>query len=200
MKQKRFLPSLFLIIGFFILSLSGCLGNFMANEEPPNKVLEQTGDFELRQYQPYIVAETLVEGDFGEVGNVGFRRLFDYIQGNNRKKTKIPMTAPVGQEKAGDNWRISFVMPASYTLETLPEPLDPRIKLIKIPGRLMAVHQYSGTWSQKRYEAKERQLREFIQEKGLQVVGAPVWARYNPPFMPWFLRRNEVMIPVAPAQ
>jgi hypothetical protein len=178
-------------------------------------VLEQTGDFELRQYQPYIVAETLVEGDFGEVGNVGFRRLFDYIQGNNRKKTKIPMTAPVtqeaqsekipmtapvGQEKAGDNWRISFVMPASYTLETLPEPLDPRIKLTKIPGRLMAVHQYSGTWSQKRYEAKERQLREFIQGKGLQVVGAPVWARYNPPFMPWFLRRNEVMIPVAPAQ
>ena len=177
-------------------------------------MLEQTGGFELRQYQPYIVAETLVEGDFTEVGNEGFRRLFDYIQGKNRPQKhipmtapvtqeaaseKIPMTAPVGQEKAAGKWRITFVMPASYTIATLPEPLDPRIKLTEIPGRLMAVHRYSGTWSRKRYEAKEVQLREFIKEKGLKAVGEPLWARYNPPLMPWFLRRNEIMIPVAPA-
>lgn len=215
MKQKRFLISLILFFGFILLSQSGCLGYFVAAEEPQYQVLEQSGDFEIRQYQPYIVAETLVAGDFSEVGNKGFQRLFDYIQGKNRKKeeipmtapvtqetasAKIPMTAPVGQEKAAGKWRITFVMPSSYTMATLPEPLDPEIKLTKIPGRLMAVHRYSGTWSKARYEAKERELREFIKEKGLEAVGEPLWARYNPPFMPWFLRRNEVMIPVAPAQ
>jgi hypothetical protein len=214
-KQNRFLTRLILIFGFVILTSTLCPDYLMASEEPQYQVLEQSGDFEVRQYQPYIVAETLVEGDFTEVGNVGFRRLFDYIQGNNRKKDKIPMTAPVtqqpasekipmtapvGQERVGDKWCISFVMPSSYTMATLPEPLDPRIKLTEVPGRLIAVHRYSGTWDKERYEAKERELLEFIKEKGLKVVGEPIWARYNPPFMPWFLRRNEVMIPVAPAQ
>lgn len=215
MKPKKLLISLTLIFCFVILSPTLYPEQLMATAEPPYQVLEQSGDFELRQYQPYIVAETLVEGDFGEVGNEGFRRLFDYIQGKNRQKQdipmtapvtqeaasqKIPMTAPVGQEKAAGKWRITFVMPSSYTMATLPEPLDPRIKLTEIPGRLMAVHRYSGTWGQARYEVKERELRQFIQEKGLKVVGEPLWARYNPPYMPWFLRRNEVMIPVARPQ
>lgn len=187
----------------------------MATEEPQYRLLEHTGDFELRQYQPYIVAETLVEGDFTEVGNLGFRRLFDYIQGKNRKKQaipmtapvtqeaaseKIPMTAPVGQEKAGGKWRITFVMPSSSTMETLPEPLDSRIALKEVPGHLLAALRYSGTWSRERYEAKEKQLRALIKEKGLKLVGEPIFARYNPPFMPWFLRRNEVLIPVARVQ
>ena len=215
MKTKRTLTSLILIFSSLILCLTLYPDHLMAIEEPPYKVVEESGDFEIRQYQPYIEAETLVEGDFREVGNVGFRRLFDYIQGKNRKRQeipmtapvtqeaaseKIPMTAPVGQEKVAGKWRITFVMPSSYTMSTLPQPLDPRVNLVEIPGRLMAVNQYSGTWSQKRYEAKERELREFIDKKGLQVVGEPVWARYNPPFMPWFLRRNEVMIPVARPQ
>lgn len=217
MKQKGLLeghPARIFLVLVIILSPGLYPDHLMAIEEPQYQVLEQTGGFELRQYQPYIVAETLVEGDFTEVGNEGFRRLFDYIQGKNRPQKhipmtapvtqeaaseKIPMTAPVGQEKAAGKWRITFVMPASYTIATLPEPLDPRIKLTEIPGRLMAVHRYSGTWSRKRYEAKEVQLREFIKEKGLKAVGEPLWARYNPPLMPWFLRRNEIMIPVAPA-
>lgn len=214
-KQKGFLTKIILSFGFVILSQSLGPDHLMAVEEPQYRVLEQSGNFELRQYQPYIEAETLVEGEFNEVGNEGFRRLVAYIKGKNRKKQaipmtapvtqeaaseKIPMTAPVGQEKAAGKWRITFVMPSSYTMSTLPEPLDPRITLVEIPGRLMAVHRYSGTWSQARYEAKERELREFIKEKGLKIVGEPLWARYNPPFMPWFLRRNEVMIPVAPAK
>ena len=183
----------------------------MAIEEAKYDVLEREGDFELRQYQPHIVAETLVEGEFQEVGNEGFRRLFDYISGKNRKKQtipmtaplsqeatseKIPMTAPVNQEKAGEKWRITFMMPPQYTLETLPEPLDPRVQLIKVPGLLMAALSYSGTWSRRRYEDKEKQLKELIRQRGLKVVGEPVFARYNSPFMPWFLRRNEVLIPV----
>ena len=109
---------------------------------------------------------------------------------------KIPMTAPVTQEKAGEKWRIAFVMPSRSSLATLPEPLDSRIKLKEIPARLMAAVRYSGTWSRGRYEDKEKSLREFIRQKALKIVGEPVWARYNPPFMPWFLRRNEVLIPV----
>lgn len=213
MRQKKFLISI--VLGAVLWSHLMCPDYLMAIEEPQYRVLEKSGNFELRQYQSYIEAETLVEGDFSEVGNEGFRRLVAYIKGENRKKQgipmtapvtqeaaseKIPMTAPVGQEKVPGKWRITFVMPSSYTMSTLPEPLDPRISLVEIPGRLMAVIRYSGTWSQARYAAKERELREFIKEKSLKIVGEPLWARYNPPFVPWFLRRNEVMIPVAPAQ
>src|SRR5665647_2627629 len=109
---------------------------------------------------------------------------------------KIPMTAPVNQEKVGGKWRITFMMPLQYTLGTLPEPLDPRVKLIKVPGLLIAALNYSGTWSRGRYEDKENRLKGLIRQRGLKIVGEPVFARYNPPFMPWFLRRNEVMIPV----
>jgi hypothetical protein len=195
-----------------VIFLAGPPNTLMATEEAEYSVLERDGDFELRQYQPQIVAETLVEGDFHEVGNEGFRRLFDYISGKNRKKQsipmtapvsqeaaseKIPMTAPVNQERVGEKWRITFLLPSSYSMETLPEPLDPRVKLTKVPGRLMAALSYSGTWSRGRYEEKENRLKELIRQRGLKILGGPVFARYNPPFMPWFLRRNEVMIPVA---
>jgi hypothetical protein len=109
---------------------------------------------------------------------------------------KIPMTAPVNQEKVGEKWRITFLLPSRYSMETLPEPLDPRIKLVEIPPRLMAAFKYSGTWSRERYEKREKQLKELIRQKGLTIVDEPIFARYNPPFMPWFLRRNEVLIPV----
>jgi effector-binding domain-containing protein len=187
----------------------------VATEQVKYRVLESLGDFELRQYESSIVAETTVEGDFHEVGNEGFRRLFDYISGKNRKKQsipmtapvsqevsseKIPMTAPVNQEKVGEAWRITFFMPSSFTMETLPEPLDPRVKLAKIPRRLMAALSYSGTWSKERYEGKEQRLKELIRQRGLKIEGEPIFARYNPPFMPWFLRRNEVLIPVGQVQ
>lgn len=183
----------------------------MAIEEAKYAVLEQDGDFELRQYEPHIVVETYVEGDFSKVGNVAFRRLYGYISGNNRKKTeiamtapvtqeadleKIAMTAPVGQEQAGGRWRITFVMPAGHTMETLPEPLDPEVALREEPGRLMAAIRYSGTWSKTRYMEREVKLREWIETRGLEEVGEPIFARYNPPFIPWFLRRNEVLLQV----
>jgi effector-binding domain-containing protein len=106
------------------------------------------------------------------------------------------MTAPVTQEQKDDQWRITFLMPAEYTLDTLPEPIDERVKLSEEPGRLMAAVRYSGTWSQEGYEKNKAMLLEFIQRRGLTIAGEAVWARYDPPFMPWFLRRNEVLIPV----
>ena len=200
-------------ISFFVFCLASIpFGReVQAIEETKFKVIEREGKFELRQYASHIVAETFVEGDFSEVGNEAFRRLAGYINGQNRRKqtipmtapvsqeadsVRIPMTAPVNQEKAGERWRFTFLMPAEYTLETLPEPLDSRVELKKVSERLMAALKYSGTWSQSRYEEKEKLLMERIERRGLKQIGQPIFARYDPPFLPWFLRRNEVLIPV----
>ena len=199
--------------GFALLTVSSLLvaRSAMAIEKAKYAVLEKEDGFDIRQYEPQIVAETYVEGNLKDVGNAGFRRLYDYISGDNKKKQSIAMTAPVGQEassekiamtapvsqeKTDDQWRITFLMPAEYSLETLPEPLDERVRLRKEPGRLMAAVRYSGTWSEKAYEKNKALLEAYIQKRGLKKAGVPVWARYDPPFMPWFLRRNEVLIPV----
>ena len=106
------------------------------------------------------------------------------------------MTAPVTQEMKDNRWRITFLMPAEYTLETLPEPNDTRVRLKEESGRLMVAVKYSGTWSEEGYEENRALLEDYIQKRGLTKTGEPVWARYDPPFMPWFLRRNEVLIPI----
>jgi len=201
------------LAGFAILGVSSLLvaKSAMAIEKAKYTVLEKEDDFEIRQYDSQIVAETYVDGDLEDVGNEGFRLLYGYISGDNKKKQSISMTAPVGQEagsekiamtapvkqeKKDNQWRITFLMPAEYTLETLPEPNDNRVKLKADPGRLMAAVRYSGTWSEEGYEENKALLEEYLQKRGLTKAGEPVWARYDPPFMPWFLRRNEVLIPV----
>ena len=203
-------------IGLAVVALLGVSSllvakSAMAVEKAKYTVLEREEDFEIRQYDPQIVAETFVEGNLEEVGNEGFRRLYAYISGENTKKQSISMTAPVGQEtrsekiamtapvkqeKKDNQWRITFLMPAEYTLETLPEPNDNKVKLKADPGRLMAAVRYSGTWSEDGYEENKALLEDYIQKRGLVKAGEPVWARYDPPFMPWFLRRNEVLIPI----
>jgi hypothetical protein len=183
----------------------------MAIEEPEYDIMKAANNFELRRYHPYLVAETFVDENFDEAGNEGFRRLFAYISGENRKKAsismtvpvaqeknfeKITMTAPVNQQKEQGKWRVTFVMPSGYTLDTVPEPLDERITLRKVEGKLVAALKYSGTWSKKRYEEKKDTLKKLVQDQNLIPVGEPVFARYNAPFVPWFLRRNEVLIDV----
>ena len=183
----------------------------MAIEEAAYKVLKKDNKFEIRDYAPHILAETVVEGDLEEAGNKAFRRLFRYISGDNRSsgkvamtapvsqeplREKIPMTAPVGQRSVQEKWAVSFMMPASYTLETLPEPEDPKVTLRQVPARRMAAVRYSGFWSKKNYLRYKLELESWIREKGLTIAGDPLWARYNPPFTPWFLRRNEILIPV----
>jgi hypothetical protein len=196
-------------IALFLLIITG--GCASVSEEAKYSVLLKEGDLELRRYEPQIVAETIVEGEFDEVGNKAFRRLFGYISGNNRKNEpipmtapvnqkkegeKIPMTAPVNQERRGDRWGITFLMPSSYTMQTLPVPTDESIHLREIPERLVVAITYSGTWSRKRYEDHKDKLLKLMGQKTLIQTGEPVYARYNPPFTPWFLRRNEVLIPV----
>jgi len=183
----------------------------MAIEEASYNVLKKDNHFEIRDYAPHILAETIVEGDLEEAGNKAFNRLFRYISGDNRSRdkvamtapvsqepmgNKIKMTAPVGQQRAQGKWAASFMMPASYTLETLPEPEDPEVKLRQVPARRMAAVRYSGFWSEKNYLRYKLELESWINERGLRIVGDPIWARHNPPFTPWFLRRNEILIPV----
>jgi hypothetical protein len=193
-------PTRLIAFGILIFSLLVFPRKLMALEELKYQVLKKAGDFEVRQYQPYVAAEIFLEGGFQKVGNEGFRRLVTYIHGENLQHQTIPMMAPVGQEEAEGKWRITFVMPPSYTIQTLPNPLDPRIKLVKVPKRLMAAVRYSGFWNLSLYEAQERRLRDFIRRQSLKIVGEPIFARYNSPFMLWFLRRNEVLIPVAKVQ
>jgi effector-binding domain-containing protein len=197
------------VVPFLALLIIG--GPAMAVEEAPFTVEKTDGNFEIRRYAPQVVAETWVEGSLEEAGNLAFRRLFNYISGANRTQgkiamtapvsqqapgEKIPMTAPVGQFSVSNQWAVTFMMPTNITLATAPEPTDPNVHLRAIPAQRMAVVRYSGTWSRKRYEANLERLRTWMTANQLQPVGEPVWARYNPPFTLWFLRRNEILLKV----
>jgi len=184
----------------------------MAVEEAAYTVTTRDGRFEIRDYAPHVVAETLVEGTLEEAGTKAFNRLFRYISGGNRSREKVAMTAPVSQQPQGEKiamtapvaqrrvqerWAVSFMMPASHTLETLPTPEDPQVALRQVPARRMAVVRYSGSWSEQGYQRNLEELESWMRGKGLAPAGDPVWARYNSPFSLWFLRRNEILIPVA---
>lgn len=180
-------------------------------EKAQYQVIQKEGKIEIRQYAPQIVAETMIEADFDDAGNVAFRKLFNYISGENRSKAaiamtapvnqkadseKIAMTAPVNQQPSEGQYSVSFLMPSKYTMETLPEPLDPDVKIREIPARKMAVIRYSGSWNQKNYNTKKTLLEEFVREKGLTIIGPDIFARYDPPFQLPFFRRNEVLFEV----
>lgn len=107
------------------------------------------------------------------------------------------MTAPVSQQSVQGKWAVSFMMPASYTMETLPVPDDPNIKLRQVPARRVAAVRYSGFWSEEKYLLHKEKLEKWIKDNRYSATGEPVWARYNAPFTPWFMRRNEILIPVA---
>jgi hypothetical protein len=186
----------------------------MAYEEPSYEVLEQQDEYEVRGYEPYLVAEVDVEGDFGEAGNKAFRLLAAYIFGDNQTEEKMSMTAPVESRpreegvrmsmtapvtstaSASDEYTYAFVMERKYTLDTLPQPRDPRIRLEEQAARVMAVRRYSGRWTEGNYRKNEAKLMEALSADGRRPIGAPILARYNSPFTPWFMRRNEVMVEI----
>lgn len=187
----------------------------MAYEQPVYEVIEQREGFEIRRYAPYLAAETEVTGTFQSTGNEAFRRLAGYLFGDNRSREKMSMTAPVTQEPAapgekmemtapvtqvrGDasgSYVFAFVMPSKYTRETLPEPNDARVRIREVPARTVAARRFSGTWRGERFVENETALLAAVAAAGLETIGAPMYARYDAPFKPWFLRRNEVMIEV----
>lgn len=169
----------------------------MAVEEPAFKLALREGDYELRDYAPYLVAETQVDAAFDDAGNIAFGRLFKYISGRNEGSRKIAMTAPVRQipAEAGGH-RIAFIVPASFTRDSVPQPTDPQVSIREEPARRLAVMRYSGRWTEARFKEHEKQLLDWIGRKSLKAAGPSIYARYNAPFVPWPLRRNEVLIPV----
>ena len=168
----------------------------MATEEPPFKLVAEDGAFSVRDYPSLMVAEVLVSGDHDAAASAGFKLLAGYIFGGNTPGQRIAMTAPVMQSGDAGRWTVRFVMPAGYTLETLPKPKDARVKLIATPPSRMAVVRFSGLANAPDVERQTALLREFIARKKFRATGPASLARYNPPWTLWFMRRNEVMIPL----
>lgn len=180
-------------------------------ERPKYTVIETTKNIEIRDYAPMIVAEAEVSGDRREAIGKGFRIIADYIFGNNTAVQKVPttapatqqrsekiaMTAPVTQQGVGENWRVRFVMPSSYSMDTLPTPNNPAIKLKQIPTKLFAVIRFSGRGGKDSLRRYTNELNEFINAKNLSPLSPPTYAFYNPPWTLPFLRRNEVLVEVA---
>ena len=198
---------------FLGLLLAAFAGYTMAIEEPAYSVTEQSPPFELRTYQPKIVAEVVVEGSMDEASSKGFRLLANYIFGNNTlgsggqqkiqmtapvglepRSEKISMTAPVSMQESGGQWRVSFVMPSRYTMETLPRPNNPAVTLRQIPETRYAVIRFSGLAGEQKVAQKTSDLLAWLSAKGLSARGKPELARYNPPWTLPFLRRNEIIV------
>jgi len=184
-------------------------------EEPKYEMIGEYDGIEYREYADYIVVETLVEGDHSrdEASNIGFRRLFRYITGENDGGAEISMTAPVqvaepqGAEIAmtapvqsvntEQGWTISFVVPGKYTWDTVPQPTNPDVYLRQAaPGKITAVIRFSGRWTEKNALKARNKLYEKLEEVNVSPVSKPIIAAYNSPFsIPWF-RRNEILVEV----
>jgi hypothetical protein len=205
-------------------SFGGCsVVGIRTTPEPSHEVLLSERGMELRQYESQLIAETFVEnivhsmpGDqekkhFRHSGNQGFRRLAGYIFGGNTSKEEIAMTAPVLQEELSeeiamtapvlqeeraDGWWMAFVLPEGYTLESAPEPNDSRVSLREVPATRIATLRYSGWNSPGKMAKHEGTLREWLKAEGLEAVGEPRMASFDPPWTLPFMRRNEVQITV----
>jgi hypothetical protein len=195
---------------FIAITLSGC----SSVAEPSFSVVQAEPPFEIRDYAPMLVAETKARGDRDQAVNAGFRVLADFIFGSNTARTEIAMTAPVTQAKgeeiamtapvtqAGEDgaWTIGFVMPANYTMATLPLPNDPRVTIREVAARRVAVVVYPGSSGETEVRAKTAALQLWMRRMGLDAAGSPVVARYDPPWTLPMFRRNEIQIEVtAPA-
>ncbi|MGZ4930188.1 MAG: SOUL family heme-binding protein [Halobacteriota archaeon] len=187
-------------------------------ESPTYTVEQRENNYEIRIYQPYILAQVDLESDFDDALRNGFEILAHYIFGGNRKKEtismtapvseeipmmapvtseKIAMTAPVTEEQAGERlYRISFAMPSKFTLETLPEPLDKRVKFKVVPSRRTAAIRFAGRVHEKLALQKTEELKEWLSERGIVPQSNFVVALYNPPFIPGMFRRNEIIVDV----
>jgi len=186
----------------------------MATEEPVYTVIERSGSLELRRYEPMIVAETIVSGALDGASGNGFRLIADFIFGNNTAPNggnhKISMTAPVtmaarseeismtkppSMEDPAGKWRMHFLMPRQYALDTLPRPNNPEVSLREIPATHYAVIRFSGLAGVRKVAAQTAELKAWMKQRGIEPTGRAALARYNPPWTVPFLRRNEVMIP-----
>ncbi len=169
-------------------------------EQAKYEVLREINKVEIRRYPRLVIAR--VDG----YGDGGFNILFGFITGNNRQKSKIAMTVPFVSEQIAmtapvlsEPGSLAFVMPEGFTLETTPEPIDDRVKIVEIPERVVAALRFSGRWSNSIFKKKSKEMLEELAKAGMKTAGQVFSMRYNGPFTPWFLRRNKVAVAVESA-
>jgi hypothetical protein len=166
-------------------------------EIQPYEVLAKYPSFELRRYPAGVQIETVAKGDFVRAGNLGFGPLVRFISGNNKANRSIPMTAPVIQESAGlGTHMVRFVLPEDLKAAEVPESLDRSVKVIEVPDHTAAARRFSGSWDQAKFEEEGRKLVSEVLTSGLETIGSLYFARFDPPWKPGFLKRNEVLIRV----
>jgi hypothetical protein len=199
-----------------IVAALALAGPAMAIEEPRYEVVRSTPDFELRRYPAYAVVETATEGDPDAARNAAFERLFKYISGNNRAQQKIEMTVPVVVKPAGEKIEMTapvvtrpgegsgtlmqFMLPSRFDASKAPQPTDPAVRVRDVAAQAIAARRYSGRPSESNYRENEAKLLASLKGAGLVPTDVPRFAAYNPPFTPWFMRRNEVLVPVEPTR
>jgi hypothetical protein len=180
-----------------------------AIEEPDYAVVRKLGDVEVRFYASYVVAQVVVAGPKDIADDQGFSILADYLFGKNKGEktlamtvpirqtaapTRLEMTAPLMQSTVAGGYNVRFVLPKRFTLESAPEPIDPRVQLRTVPQRRIAAIIFSGFWSEMNYTEHLNKLTAALRTAGVPWTGEPVYARYDAPGTPWFKRRNEIWL------
>ena len=200
------------MVSGIMLGACSMFGIREGTEEPRYTVLGTQAGLEIRRYDPRIAAETTIAADEDTARYDGFRRLAGYIFGGNHGQQKIAMTAPVQQQQAGqkiamtapvaqarvgDAWVIRFYMPAGWTMQTLPQPDDPKVRLVEVPEETVAVLRFTGARDAATIAERQSDLLARLAQTSWRAAGEPVAWFYDPPWTIPFLRRNEVAVPVA---
>ena len=209
MKKKIFVAILLIVV--VLVFGAAMIGPIMSNVEvPAYKILKKEQNIEIRQYPPLIIAEVKTAGSRQASIGDGFRILADFIFGNNegekqlsmngpvtqQEGIKIAMTAPVQQEKTDTEWAISFIMPSKFSIDTIPNPINDRIKIIQIPSKRYAVITFSGRSTEANLTKHTNELEIYMNGSSYSKVGNAKYAFYNPPWTLPFLRRNEVQFEI----
>jgi len=204
--KKVWIPaSVILLTGISYMAFAA----FSSYETPEYVVEQKSGSFELRNYAPQLLAVVEVQGDRSEASSKGFRLLADYIFGNNLssesiemttpvtqqpKPQKIAMTTPVTQESKGTGtWEVTFKMPKEYTLDNIPRPQNKAVRLVEVPASRYVAYRFSGYTGDQKVVKKQKELQQWAADAGHKLTGEPLLARYDPPWNPPFVRRNEIL-------
>jgi hypothetical protein len=182
------------------------------SQTPYEVVSRLDREIEVRRYNPRVVARVEVSGEEKNAAREGIQILTAYIYGKNKKHEPIELIAPVAiqhhtattqSDEASDNgsaptrMAVSFFMPRRFSLSNLPEPQDNRIKLVELPQERVAAIRFSGNWRPSNFAKHEQELRNCLEKKNMKPTASPINAYYNLPFIPAFMRHNEVLIRLA---
>lgn len=194
-----------------VKSLSGVFG-IRLEEELKYYVILKDKDIQIRKYRPFILAQTMVRGEFDVARELGMRRLNAYLQGHNDFRERFALTTPVFQSRGDrisftthkeataeeENWVMGIILPARVGLGNMPHPLEKNIKLVKVPSLLVAVARYSGANTEALVDEHASSILQWLEKKfpKYKVISEPRYAQYDAPYVLPLLRRNEVHITI----